>query len=106
MFETTDKFDKDQIVTFLNSQREHINNMIKTAKTVASQQMQGLIAESSRHMLTTLTDEIKRLVRLKKINPSIKDEEIEQLKDMTTLSHENIKQAQLRLDAIRFVISS
>jgi ATP-dependent helicase HepA len=106
MFETTDKFDKDQIVTFLNSQREHINNMIKTAKTVASQQMQGLIAESSRHMLATLTDEIKRLVRLKKINPSIKDEEIEQLKDMTTLSHENIKQAQLRLDALRFVISS
>ena len=106
MFETADKIDKDQIVTFINSQREHINNMIKAAETVANLQMQGLITESSGHMLATLTDEIKRLVRLKKINPSIKDEEIEQLKDMTLLSHENIKQAQLRLDAIRFVISS
>jgi len=106
MFETTDKIDKDQIVTFLNSQREHINNMIKEAETIATQHMQSLITESGGYMLATLTDEIKRLVRLKKINPGIKDEEIEQLKEMTMLSHENIKHAQLRLDAIRFVISS
>jgi ATP-dependent helicase HepA len=106
MFETADKIDKDQIVTFLNSQREHINNMIKEAETIATQHMQSLITESGGYMLATLTDEIKRLVRLKKINPGIKDEEIEQLKEMTLLSHENIKHAQLRLDAIRFVISS
>ena len=56
-------------------------------------------------MLASLTTEIKRLVRLKKINPSIKEEEIEQLKDVTILLHENMNAAQLRLDAIRFLVT-
>ena len=106
LFETGDKFDKDQIVSFLNSQKAHIGDMIKTAESSANQQMQQLTTESNTQMLATLTAEIKRLVRLKKINPSIKEQEIEQLKDMTLLAHENINHAQLRLDAVRFIITS
>jgi ATP-dependent helicase HepA len=106
LFETGDKFDKDQIINFLNSQRSHIHDIIKEAEAVASAKMQGLLAESNAQMLATVTAEIKRLVRLKKINPSIKDQEIDQLKEMAMLSHENIKQAQLRLDAVRFVITN
>jgi ATP-dependent helicase HepA len=53
-----------------------------------------------------LTSEIKRLARLKKVNPTIKEEEIELLKDRAMLLHENIQVAQLRLDAVRFVITS
>jgi ATP-dependent helicase HepA len=45
-------------------------------------------------------------VRLKKVNPSIKDQEIEKLKEMTMLAHESIQDAQYRLDAVRFVITS
>ena len=77
MLETGDKFDKDQFISFLNSQRSHINDMIKSAETAASQQMQTLITQSNAQMLATLTAEIKRLLRLKKINPSIKDQEVE-----------------------------
>lgn len=106
LFETGDKCDKDQIINFLNSQRSHIHDIIKEAEAVASAKMQGLLAESNAQMLATLTAEIKRLVRLKKINPSIKDQEIDQLKQMAMLSHENINQAQLRLDAVRFVITN
>ena len=106
MLETADKIDKDQIVSFLSSQREHIQDMIKTAETEADQQMQELIAEANTQMLATLTAEIKRLVRLKKINPSIKEQEVEQMKEMAMLSHQNLKQAQLRLDAVRFVITN
>ncbi|MCF6250539.1 MAG: RNA polymerase-associated protein RapA [Methylococcaceae bacterium] len=106
LFETGDKFDKDQIINFLNSQRSHIHDIIKEAEAVAGAKMQGLIAESNAQMLATLTAEIKRLVRLKKINPSIKDQEIDQLKQIAMLSHENINQAQLRLDAVRFIITN
>jgi ATP-dependent helicase HepA len=56
-------------------------------------------------MLTSLSAEIKRLARLQKVNPSIKTEEIEQLKDLAMLAHEHIQTAQLRLDAVRFVIT-
>ena len=57
-------------------------------------------------MLTSLAAEIKRLVRLKKVNPTIKEEEIEQLKELTMLAHDNIQAAHLRLDAVRFIITS
>ncbi|MFM8342421.1 MAG: RNA polymerase-associated protein RapA [Methylomonas sp.] len=106
LVETENSFDKNQISQFLNSQRQHIQDMIKVAEQSASLQMQKLIAESSKLMITALTSEIKRLVRLKKVNPSIKDQEIEQLKEMTMLAHESIQDAQYRLDAVRFVITS
>jgi ATP-dependent helicase HepA len=106
LVETGDSFDKAQISQFLNSQRQHIQDMIKVAEQLAGEQMQKLIAERSNLMIATLTGEIKRLVRLKKINPGIKEQEIEQLKEMTMLSHESIQETQLRLDAVRFVITS
>lgn len=106
LLESDNKFDKDQIVNFISSQRTHISDMISIAEQSAHHKMQTLIKESSAEMLKTLTLEIKRLVRLKQINPSIKDQEIEQLKDTVLLSNENIQQTQLRLDAIRFIITS
>ncbi|MEE9339264.1 MAG: RNA polymerase-associated protein RapA, partial [Methylococcaceae bacterium] len=106
LIETGDKFDKDQIVSFLSSQREPISNMIKTAEKSAIGTMKELIEESNKQMMETLSSEIKRLLRLKKINPSIKEQEIEQLKETILLSDKNIRQTQLRLDAIRFVITN
>jgi ATP-dependent helicase HepA len=105
LVETGDNFDKAQISQFLNSQRQHIQDMIKTGEQQAKRQMETLVGESSNRMIAALTGEIKRLVRLKKINPSIKEQEIEQLKEMTMMSHECIQNAQLRLDAVRFVVT-
>ncbi|MGR9117364.1 MAG: RNA polymerase-associated protein RapA, partial [Gammaproteobacteria bacterium] len=99
-------FDKLQIVNFLNNQRKHIAAMLDEAEQMARVRMNQLITESATSMLTSLTGEIKRLIRLKKVNPSIKAGELEHLKDMAMLLHENIQDAQLRLDAVRFLISS
>lgn len=99
-------FDQQQIVEFINNQREHITKMLNLAEQSAKTDMQTLVNEATKTMLESLTAEIKRLVRLKKVNPTIKADEIEYLKDMTLLAHENIQAAQLRLDAVRFVITS
>jgi ATP-dependent helicase HepA len=104
--ETGTKFSKHKIVAFLNSQRPHITNMLNMAEQKAKADMQQLVNDATQVMLESLSNEIKRMVRLKKVNPTIKTEEIEQLKDMTMLAHENIQAAQLRLDAVRFVITS
>jgi len=100
------KFDKHKIIAFLNSQRPHLINILSVAEQKAKTDMQQLVDEATQTMLESLSNEIKRLVRLKKVNPTIRTEEIEQLKDMTMLAHENIQAAQLRLDAVRFVITS
>ncbi len=100
------KFDKHKIIAFLNSQRPHLISILGVAEQKAKADMQQLVDEATQAMLESLSNEIKRLVRLKKVNPTIRTEEIEQLKDMTMLAHENIQAAQLRLDAVRFVITS
>ncbi|MEY3743205.1 MAG: hypothetical protein RLZZ541_260, partial [Pseudomonadota bacterium] len=106
LIETGKNFDKDQIVSFLNNQRTLITQLITEAEQKAKDEMQELIESATNAMLSSLAVEIKRLIRLKKVNPTIKEEEIEQLKDMTMLAHENIQAAHLRLDAVRFVITS
>ncbi len=106
LLETGKAFDKQQIVTFLNNQRLPITKLLDAAEEKAKADMQQLIADATSAMLESLAAEIKRLVRLKKVNPAIKTEEIEHLKDMTMLAHENIQAAHLRLDAVRFIITS
>ena len=106
LLETGKAFDKQQIVTFLNNQRLLITQLLAVAEQRAKADMQQLIDDATTAMLDSLTTEIKRLVRLKKVNQTIKTEEIELLKDMTMLAHENIQAAHLRLDAVRFVITS
>jgi ATP-dependent helicase HepA len=104
--ETGQTFDKQQIIAFLNKQRVPITKLLTAAEQIADTQKQQLIDKATQAMLDSLSTEIKRLVRLQKVNSTIKSEEIEQLKDMTLLAHENIQVAQLRLDAVRFVITS
>ena len=106
LVETGKNFDKQQIVNFLNNQRAPITRLLTAAEEKAKADMQQLIDDATNVMLTSLAAEIKRLVRLKKVNPTIKEEEIEQLKDLTMLAHENIQAAHLRLDAVRFIITS
>lgn len=104
--ETGQTFDKQQILAFLNKQRQPITKLLTAAGDIADTRKQQLIDDATNAMLESLSAEIKRLVRLQKVNSTIKSEEIEQLKDMTLLAHENIQAAQLRLDAVRFVITS
>lgn len=104
--ETGDSLDKAQIGQFLHSQRQLIQEMIRNGEQQAQKRMQQLVTESSNRMIAMMTGEIKRMVRLKKINPSIKDQDIEQTKQTTMQIHECIQEAQLRLDAVRFVVSS
>lgn len=104
MRETNALFEEDKIIHFINHQKKHITAMIATAKADASQQMEGIIAESNTQMRQDLKVEIRRLQQLKKINASIKTEEIEALKRRLVLATQHINKAQLKLDAVRFVI--
>ena len=105
LIDTGDWFDKQQIAQFLNSQRDVINAMIQLAEQDARKKMQGLIADSSRKLMESYQTEIDRLERLQQVNPAIKPQEIEQLKELSLMSHENIQQARLKLDALRFLIT-
>ncbi len=98
-------FDKHAITVFLNKQRNLVLKLLAFAEQQAQIQKTEICQQATKTMLDSLTAEIKRLVCLQKVNLSIKNDEIEDLKDKTLLIHENIEIAQLRLDAVRFVIT-
>ncbi len=105
LIETHDRLNKIKMGSFLSGQRPLIQQLLAFAEQQAQTKMQALIKKSTQIMIDSLSYEIKRLVRLKKINSSIKSLEIEQLKDVTLLLHENINEAQLKLDAVRFIVT-
>jgi ATP-dependent helicase HepA len=106
LIETGITFDKGQIVLFLSKQRPLIGKLIALAEQKAKSIMQKTCNDAEILMMSFLTAEINRLIRLKKVNPSIKSEEIDHLKEMTLMVHDNIQAAQLKLDAVRFIITS
>ncbi|MCF7969738.1 MAG: RNA polymerase-associated protein RapA [Methylococcaceae bacterium] len=104
LIELVHKFEVEQITAFMGSEHKNIKAMIIDAERSAEIAMQAVIAQANRDMLKISAEEIKRLEALSQVNPSIKLEEIEALKDRTIASHGYIRDAKLRLDAVRFII--
>lgn len=98
-------FDKNRITAFLNNQRSVLTQLLAFAEQQAKVRMQTLVGDAAKTMLAALTAEIRRLVRLQKINPGIRNDEIEQMKNRVLSTHEHILAAQLKLDAVRFIIT-
>ncbi|MEQ1635638.1 MAG: RNA polymerase-associated protein RapA [Methylococcales bacterium] len=103
---TGDSFEGHQVSAFLNTQRGQITKMLELARQKAKMEMEAITLQANKVMLESLGSEIKRLARLKKVNSSIKEDEIEQIKDVVRLSYSNIQDAQIRLDAVRFIVTS
>ena len=106
LLEVTGKIETEQISAFISSEHKNINAMIASAEKKAESNMQDIINQAQAHMLKVLAKEIRRLEALSQVNPGVKPIEITSLKDNAILSHEFIKDAKLRLDAVRFIISS
>jgi len=100
------ELEHEQITEFMSAQHQSINALIAVAEKQATQQMNSIIADATTDMLAVLSAEIKRLKALGKVNLSIKPIEIEALKEKAIVSHDCINQAKLRLDAVRFIITS
>ena len=56
-------------------------------------------------MLSTMTLELKRLAALRKVNPNVRKEELDQLKANALDMHSSIQTARHRLDAIRVIVT-
>ncbi len=106
LIEVDTEVEKEKITDFLISQKSHINSLLETAQQTASHEMENIVQESVTEMLETMSDEIKRLVRLKKVNQGIKDEEIEYLQNLTRDLHSKMNDARLKMDAVRFLVVS
>ncbi|MER2493200.1 RNA polymerase-associated protein RapA [Catenovulum sediminis] len=92
-----------QLATALQPQ---IHELIGQAETKANVERDNLIAQSIAKVDEELGDEIERLTALKAVNPSIRPIELESLIQQKTALHEHLKQARVKLDAVRLIVVS
>ncbi len=84
--------------------RPQISEMIERAETIASREQQRVIVEAAGAMQAEQVVELQRLEALAKVNPNIRQEEIEYLKSAGVESQRYLQTAQLKLDAVRVAL--
>jgi ATP-dependent helicase HepA len=77
--------------------------MIERAQGIADSRVPGIIAQARQDMTAHLKSEIARLKELRKVNRSVRPEEIELLAEQHRELDEQLLGARLRLDALRLI---
>lgn len=63
------------------------------------------VAEAKQRFTAEIEEELTRLTALKKVNPNVRDSELEILQDYKKIGLEYLNKATLRLDAIRVLVA-
>ncbi len=85
--------------------RKQLTDLIDHANSIAEAEMADIVKQASETMKAKQTAELERLVSLSKVNPNIRQEEIDFLESTAAQIEEYMQHAQLKLDAIRVAVS-
>jgi ATP-dependent helicase HepA len=97
--------DKEELATLLRAQRKLIERMLAQAEKSAAARLPGLAAAGAKAMLDFATAELKRLSALRKVNPYVRQAELDQIKQNALDLHGHIQASRLRLDAVRILLT-
>ncbi|MBQ0719747.1 MAG: RNA polymerase-associated protein RapA [Gammaproteobacteria bacterium] len=84
--------------------RTQVDTLVAHAEAIAETQQTALITEAQRRMAEGQNGELQRLQALAAVNPSIRSEEIDYLRESMALSQDYLANAQLKLDALRLIV--
>lgn len=82
---------------------ELLPHLIQKTEAIAGEKMPELIAQARKEMAAQLEHEITRLKELRKVNRSVRSEEIAALERQREALDQHLAAARLRLDAIRLI---
>ncbi|WP_028864390.1 RNA polymerase-associated protein RapA [Psychromonas aquimarina] len=89
-----------------NTSQALIHQLIKDSLPTAQSLMADILAQAKQNMQQTLQQERDRLQALQAVNPNIREEEIQFIRDQQADFEQILDQTQLKLDAIRFIVST
>ena len=93
-------YDRDHSIELLRSQRRRIEPVSYTHL------LPSIAADGIKRMLDAMTRELKRLAALRKVNPLVRAEELDQMKENALELHASIQASRQRLDSVRIIISA
>ncbi len=99
--------DVDKVTTsaIIKSQTKIMRKVVQVAESNAAAEMPKIMQKVRQNITQHLNNELERLISLKKVNPNIRDEEINHYQQLAGLVDKRISQSQLRLDAVRVIIT-
>lgn len=104
-FSQFDSIDEETATTIIKTQDHIIKPILSHAEKSANSLLPQIIEENSARLAQQIGDELDRLISLKKINPNIREEEIEHYRTLLYLSQQRLAASKIRLDAIRVIIT-
>ncbi len=97
--------DRKTSVKVVKARNEVLEGLIKRTRSLAEEQSQGLLEQAHQSAEHALNDEINRLEALQRINPNVRDIEIQALQQELANVNSVIDAMVLRLDALRVVVA-
>ena len=99
------RVDVDTAVKVVKARQTELNSLLELAEKAASLRVPDLVAAAKQRSQDVLGREIDRLSALQKVNPNVRDEEIQFYRDQLSQFELSLGNARLRLDAIRVMVS-
>ncbi len=101
----TQRVDSDTAIKVVKARQAVLTGMLELAERVADTRVPGLIDEARSNGRELLGHEVERLVALQKVNPGVRDEEIEFFSEGLKHFEHALEHARLRLDAVRIIVA-
>jgi len=106
--ELTDRgrpLDIRQLAPVLRHYRRTVQRLVEQAQQEAQKTVPERVGQAAESMMESYTEEIQRLVALRRHNPNVREEEIEALQAEGLALHRYLQAAALRLDALRLIVT-
>jgi ATP-dependent helicase HepA len=100
-----ESIDRHTALQIVQQRRHSLQDLLDHGRSLAEEKTAGLVKDALQRMMSSYTVEIQRLVALQKVNPNVRNEEIQGMQQQGMALHEHLKSAQLRLDALRVIIA-
>jgi len=99
------RVDKDTAIKVVKARQSELTQMLESAELVADARVAGLIANARTSGRDLLGHEVARLAALQKVNPGVRNDEIEFFQGQLDHFETALEHARLRLDAVRVIVA-
>ena len=97
---------KKTALAIIKQTRTVLQNLLSHSQSVADKMISNIQTSATNEMMSDLGSELDRLINLRKVNQSIRDDEIEYLQSRIEISTDLIKRAKFQLQAARVIVNN
>ena len=99
------RVDRDTAIKVVKARQSELTQMLESAELIADAQATSLVANAKNSGRDLLGHEVSRLVALQKVNPGVRNDEIEFFQNQLDHFETALEHARLRLDAVRVIVA-